>query len=92
MENTNVEFPVYEYTFKVVQVLAQSGNAGIEIKYIPNDVRLTSLTFVLPIESNFDVNNMASYVDQWAPRQQWYAQEIILKHENAILNSGNATS
>ena len=35
---------------------------------------------------------MAAYVDQFAPRQQWFAQEMILQHEAAILNSGTATS
>jgi hypothetical protein len=92
MEAINAMFPVYEYTFKVISVSAQSGNAGIEVKYIPNDIRLTSMSYFLPIEPNFDANNMASYVDQWAPRQQWYAQEMVLQHEQVILNSGNATS
>lgn len=92
MSDANVQFPIYEYTFKVMGVSAQSGNAGIEVKYIPNDIRLTSISYFLPIEPNFDINNMASYVDQWAPRQQWFAQETILNNEAAILNSGNAKS
>jgi hypothetical protein len=92
MDSINLDFPIYGYTFKVMGISAQSGNAGIEVKYIPDDTRLTSLSYNLPINPDFDVNNMATYVDQFAPRQQWYAQEMILQHEAAILNSGTATS
>jgi len=67
-------------------------NAGIEVKYIPNDTRLTSISYILPIEPDFDANNMARYVDRWAPRQQWYAQDMVLQHEKTILNSSTATS
>jgi hypothetical protein len=86
------DYPVYPYRYEVISIDNQSGNPGILIRYIPENPNLTSLTYNIPILYNFDVNNMAEYVDQWVPRQQWFAQEIVLNHSNTIMNSSTANT
>jgi len=92
---TNVNnYPVYAYRYEIMSIFngVESGNPGILIKYIPENTNLTSLSFNIPILYNFDVNNMSEYVEQWAPHQQWFAQEMVLNYSDTIMNSSTANT
>lgn len=75
-------FPKYEYTFEVVNTFFESGN--FEVKYTPKNPALASISYALPILATFDINQLATYVDTWAPHDKWFAQELILKNEAAL--------
>lgn len=89
--NTN-SYPEYAYTFQVMELNAQSGSAGILIRYIPENANLTSIIFNIPIEADFNPQNMSTYVDKWAPRQQWFAQEMVLNYADIIVSSSTAAN
>lgn len=75
-------FPKYEYTFEVTNTFFESGT--FEVRYMPKNVALTSIAYTLPIQATFDINQIAAYVDKWAPHDRWFAQELILKNEAAL--------
>lgn len=70
-------YPKYEYTFKVVSLVFEAGT--IEVEYTPVNEKLTKMTFALPVPPNFDNNNMASFVELFAPHYRWFAQEKMLE-------------
>lgn len=71
-------FPKRDYTFRVTQILFE--NAQIEVEYIPADTRLLKIRFCLPVTPDFDPNNLAPFVETWAPYDKWHAQDMILQH------------
>lgn len=85
-------YPQYPYTFQVLEINAQSGNAGILVKYLPESANLTSIIYNIPIMHDFNPANMAEYVDRWAPRQQWFAQEMVLNYADVIKSSSTANT
>jgi hypothetical protein len=92
---TNVNnYPVYAYRYEILSIFSgnEPGNPGILIKYIPENANLTSLSFNIPILYNFDINNMAEYVENWAPHPQWFAQEIVLNYSETIMTSSTANT
>lgn len=76
-------FPTIEYTYKVEQLLFEQGT--MLVKYIPNDITLTSIVYNIPIMPNMDINNLKSYLNTWAPFDKWYAQSVILSQGKALL-------
>ena len=88
-ENTN-NYPTYAYRYEIVSISNEAVNPGIVVKYIPENTNLTSISYNIPILYDFDANNMTQYVDRWAPRQQWFAQEMVLNHSETIMNSSTA--
>jgi len=91
MTSTANNYPEYVYTFKVLAINAQSGNAHIVVDYIPENKNLTNLTLRIPILPNLNPNNMAGYVEQWVPKQQWFAQEMVLNYESILLSANTST-
>lgn len=79
---TPPDFPTYEYTCTVENVLFEAGT--IVVKYLPTDTRFAAQTLHLPIWPDFDINDKMTYFAKFAPHDKWYAQEMILTHEAAI--------
>lgn len=82
---STVVFPEYEFTFVVEQLLFEQG--AMIVKYTPSDERLTSIKYTIPMLPTMDVNNMKSYVTEWAPRDKWFAQQMILENGEKLLNA-----
>lgn len=80
---TAPEMSKYEYTYKVVSIAFES--ATMLVEYTPVDVKYTTITYNLPILATFDINNVKAYVDQFAPHEKWYAQDMILQHGDTLL-------
>lgn len=87
MDLTIDGFPKYPYTYLVVAAHYERGT--LEVKYMPNDSRLIFISYVLPIEPDFDPTNLTTYVDRWAPHDKWFAQDMLLKHSADIVGAGN---
>lgn len=85
LSDKQLNFPKYDYTFQVTNTFFESGT--IEVKYTPKDQSLISVTLAVPILADFDINNLASYLELWAPYSRWFSQEIFLKHEAALKNA-----
>lgn len=79
----NPTFPRIDYTFDIKSV--SYDRAQIQIVYKPVDTSYSFITYEIPILPNFDLNDLASYVDTWAPFDKWFAQKIILEHGNTII-------
>lgn len=77
------EIPKQEYTYKVISVAFESAHMLVE--YTPVDSGLTKVTLNLGILPGFDINDVDSYVDLFAPHDRWYAQEIIRQHGDTLL-------
>jgi hypothetical protein len=75
-------YPKYEYTFEVTNTFFESGT--FEVKYMPKKETLMSVSYTLPILATFNVTDIGSYVDNWAPHDRWFAQEFIIKNENLM--------
>lgn len=69
-------YPKYEYTFKVTNLYFEAGT--IEVEYTPTNTKLTKVSFCLPVPPTFDNNDMASFVELFAPHYRWFAQEKML--------------
>jgi hypothetical protein len=91
MTSTANNYPEYAYTFKVLAINAQSGNANIVVDYIPENKNLQNVSLKLPITPELNPNNMAEYVGKWVPRQQWFAQEMVLNYESILLSANTST-
>lgn len=78
-------YPDYDFTFVVEQLLFEQGS--MIVKYIPVDTRLTSFSYNIPILPDIDLNDMKNYVKTWAPKDRWFAQEMILNNENTLLGA-----
>ena len=87
MDVTVDGFPKYPYTFLVVEAHYERGM--LEVKYMPNDSRFIFITYTIPIEPDFDPNNLTTYVDKWAPHDKWFAQDMLLQHSATLVGSGN---
>ena len=86
LTDKQLNFPKYDYTFKVINTFFESGM--IEVKYTPKDESLISVTISIPVLADFDINNLDSYLELWAPYSKWFSQEIFIKHEEALKNAG----
>jgi hypothetical protein len=91
MNSSANNYPEYAYTFNVLAINAQSGNANIVVNYIPENKNLTNITLKIPILPNLNPNNMAEYVEQWVPYQKWFAQETLLNYESILLSANTST-
>ena len=69
-------FPKYEYTFKIIKLLYESGT--IEVEYTPKDTRLTKIVYALPVKPTFNKDDIGSFVELFAPHDRWFAQEQML--------------
>jgi hypothetical protein len=78
-----IDYPKYEYTYKVISISFDT--AHFLVDYFPTDTRFIKITYNLPILTTFKIDEINEYIDQWAPHDKWYAQEIILQHGNSIL-------
>jgi len=76
-------FPDYEYTFEVEQFLFDQGT--MLVNYKPKNKNLMSVKYNIPIWPGMDVNNMKPYLDNWAPKEKWFAQEKILELNNITI-------
>lgn len=81
----NQQFPNYEYTFVVQKLLFDMG--CMEVKYTPVDTTLSAIVLIVPIWPDLDVNNMKPYLDEFMPKDKWYAQQVITNHGNTILGT-----
>lgn len=81
------QYPLYKYTFNVENFAFDS--AHMLVKYTPVNTQLTSISLSLPILPTFDPANLETYVDFWAPRAQWFGQEIILQHADALIGANS---
>jgi hypothetical protein len=78
-------YPKYDYTFKVLNLMYE--RAGMNVRFTPVNTQLTAFELVLPIRPEMDVNNLKPYLDNFAPNNQWYAQEIILAHSTTLMGN-----
>jgi hypothetical protein len=85
MTDPRTDFKKYLYSFEVISI--QYERASFEVKFIPNDPTLMSITYGLPFDADFDITQLASYVERFAPHDKWFAQEMILNHGNALLKA-----
>lgn len=83
--NEEIVFPEYEFTYEVIAIHFEI--AQFDVTYKPVDQRLTAISLSLPIFPDMDVNNLTPYIQKYAPRQKWYAQEVILNHSQLILGA-----
>lgn len=81
----DIIYPKYEYTFEVINIFFE--RAQIEVLYKPVDVRFTNFAYTIPIHPDIDVNDLKPMVENYAPYDRWFAQEIILSHENTLLGA-----
>lgn len=81
--NTIPEFPKFAYTYKIVTINYES--AHILVEYTPVDTKYTKLTYNLPILPSFNINDVDGYVEQFAPHDRWYAQDVILQYGDTLL-------
>jgi hypothetical protein len=81
----HLNFPSYEYSYNVKSLLFSA--ATIEVEYIPKNENLTNFTLFVPILANFDPTNLTDYVDTWAPKNKWFAQEMILTHSESLVGA-----
>ena len=82
---TEPNFPDYDFTFVIEQLLFERGI--MVVKYTPVDNTLTSISCTVGIWPDMDINNLKPYLAKWAPKDKWYAQEMILKHGHILTNS-----
>lgn len=69
-------FPKYEYTFKIMNLLFDAGL--VEVQYMPVDERFTKVLLAVPIPPTFDPEKLSEFVEHFAPHDRWFAQEKIL--------------
>lgn len=79
------EFPKYEYSYQVMQLLFEQGT--MVVKFLPTNPDLMSITYNIPIWPEMDLQNLKPYLDKWAPNDKWFAQELILNNGNNLLGS-----
>jgi len=77
------EFPKYEYTFIIEQLLFEQGT--MLVKYMPVKETLISVTYNIPIWPGIETSEIKIYVDKWAPHEKWFAQETILSMGSNLL-------
>ena len=85
MTDPRTDFKKYAYTFVVTGI--QYERATFEVKFVPEDVKLLTITYALPFDADFDVTQLASYVERFAPHDKWFAQEMILTHSQTLLKA-----
>lgn len=85
MLNENPVYPTYDYTFKILNLFFDK--ASMAVKFIPTNTSLTAFEFALPIRPEMDVNNLKPYLDNFAPNDRWYAQEVILANSNTLMGN-----
>lgn len=85
MATTDTNYPQYDFTYKVLNTYFDSGS--ILVEFTPTDTKLPSMTYNIPIDASFDVNNMKEYLKKYAPYEKWFAQEIILQHGDILTGS-----
>ena len=79
------EFPKHDYTYSIEQLLFEQGT--MLVKYMPVNTALPSVTINIPIWPGLDLNNMKPYLDNWAPNDKWFAQEMILNNGDSLLGA-----
>jgi hypothetical protein len=75
----------FDYTYAVQKLLPESGSMLVE--YTPTDTTLTKITYNIPIRVEMDINDIAGWVDNFAPQDKWYAQHLILNSSHILLGS-----
>jgi hypothetical protein len=75
-------FPVYDYTFTVEQLLFDQGT--MLIRYLPVDETLSAIVLNIPIWPSMDLNDLKTYTGHFAPNDKWYAQKMILNHSSQL--------
>jgi hypothetical protein len=78
-------FPDYDYTYTIESFSFDNGT--MIVNYVPVDTRLMAVKYSVPIWPGMDMNNMKPYLDNWSPKEKWYAQEMILTHGNTLLGT-----
>lgn len=85
MAYTPPEFPKYDYTYVIEQLLFDQGT--MLVKFTPTDIRLAPVTYNIPIFADIDVNNIKPYLDNFAPNDKWFAQDTILNHGSTLVGT-----
>jgi len=75
----------FDYTYTVQKLLPESGSMLVE--FTPTDTTLTKIVYNIPIKVEMDINDIAGYIDIWAPQDKWYAQYLILNSSHILLGS-----
>jgi hypothetical protein len=75
----------YEYTYKIQQLFPEQGSMLVE--YTPGNTSLMKISYNVPILIDFDINDMATYLEKYAPHDRWYAQELILNSSEILLGN-----
>ena len=78
-------FPVFNYTFTVEQLLFDQGT--MLVRFLPTDTTLSACVLNVPIWPSMDMNNIKAYLDNFAPNEKWYAQQIILNHTATLMSN-----
>ena len=85
MLDENPVYPTYDYTFQVLNLMFE--RASMNVRFTPTNTSLTAFDLVLPIRPEMDVNNLKPYLDHFAPKSQWYAQTVILAHNDTLMGN-----
>lgn len=83
LPTAGIDYPKCEYTYKVISISFDTAHFLVE--FIPLDIKYAKITYNLPILTTFDIDTIGEYIEQWAPYDKWYAQELILLHGDTIL-------
>lgn len=78
-------FPQFDYTFTIQQLLFDQGT--MLIKYLPTNTALSAIVLNVPIWPSMDMNDMKTYLDNFAPNEKWFAQQIILNHSDQLIGN-----
>ena len=85
MLDENPVYPTYDYTFQVLNLLFE--RACMTVKFTPTNTSLAAFDLVIPIRPEMDVNNLKPDLDNFAPKNRWYAQELILAYSNTLMGN-----
>lgn len=75
----------YGYTYKIQQLLPEQGSMLVE--YTPTNTSFMKITYNIPILVDFDINDMGTYMEKFAPHDRWYAQDLMLNQSHILLGN-----
>lgn len=78
-------FPKFDYTFTIQQLLFDQGT--MLIRFLPTNTALSAIVLNVPIWPSMDMNDMKTYLDNFAPNEKWFAQQIILNHSDQLIGN-----
>lgn len=78
-------FPVFDYTYTIEQLLFDQGS--MVVKYLPVDSTLSAIVLNIPIWPSMDMSNLKTYTDHFAPNDKWFAQQMILNHSSQLMGN-----